>query len=233
MKMTIALVLEMTADNLRIACDMSRACIPTVACPISPSISWRGTSAATESTTTTSMAPERTNSSVISSASSPQSGWDTRSSSILTPSALAYTGSSACSASMKAALPPAFCTSAAICRATVVLPEDSGPKISMILPFGTPPMPSAISSATEPVCTACTVMCAFSPSFMMEPEPKLRSIWLIAVFSARALSSWVVSGDGAVAGFFFGAAFISFPFLSAMSDLSRDFTARNKPFFVF
>lgn len=33
----------------------------------------------------------------------------------------------ACSASINAASPPSFCTSAMTCRATVVLPEDSGP----------------------------------------------------------------------------------------------------------
>lgn len=35
--------------------------------------------------------------------------------------------SSACSASMKAAMPPAFCALATACSASVVLPEDSGP----------------------------------------------------------------------------------------------------------
>ena len=44
---------------MRSACDMSRACRPTNVSPISPSISARGVSAATESTTTTSTAPER------------------------------------------------------------------------------------------------------------------------------------------------------------------------------
>jgi len=65
--------------------------------------------------------------SVISSACSPVSGWDTKSSSMFTPSFSAYDGSSACSASTKAAVPPAFCTSATACSVSVVLPEDSGP----------------------------------------------------------------------------------------------------------
>jgi hypothetical protein len=34
---------------------------------------------------------------------------------------------------------------------SVVLPEDSGPKISMTRPRGMPPTPSAISSPSEPV----------------------------------------------------------------------------------
>ena len=45
--------------------------------------------------------------SAISSACSPVSGWETSSASVSTPSFLAYSGSSACSASMNAAMPPA------------------------------------------------------------------------------------------------------------------------------
>ena len=51
---------------------------------------------------------------------------------------------------MNAARPPHFWTSATACSAIVVLPEDSGPKTSIILPFGKPPTPSATSSASEP-----------------------------------------------------------------------------------
>ena len=54
--------------------------------PISPSISAFGVRAATESTMTTSTAPERTNASQISSACSPLSGWETKSSLTSTPS---------------------------------------------------------------------------------------------------------------------------------------------------
>src|SRR5881409_1138136 len=45
--------------SLRSACDINRACRPICASPISPSISAFGTSAATESTTTTSTPPDR------------------------------------------------------------------------------------------------------------------------------------------------------------------------------
>src|SRR6266576_3721905 len=45
---------ETAPVSFRSACDMSRACSPICASPISPSISAFGTSAATESTTTTS-----------------------------------------------------------------------------------------------------------------------------------------------------------------------------------
>ena len=71
--------------SLRSAWLISRAWRPTWVSPISPSISAFGVSAATESTATTSSAPERTSSSVISSACSPVSGWDTSSSSTFTP----------------------------------------------------------------------------------------------------------------------------------------------------
>ena len=57
--------------SLRMACDIIRACTPTVWSPIWPSSSARGVSAATESTATTSTAPERTSMSAISSACSP------------------------------------------------------------------------------------------------------------------------------------------------------------------
>ena len=142
---------DTTPVSLRRACDMSRACRPICASPISPSISARGTSAATESTTTTSTPPERTSTSTISSACSPLSGCDTSRLSRSTPSLRAYWASSACSASTNAAMPPSFCASAMICSVRVVLPDDSGPKISTTRPRGTPPMPRAKSRLTDPV----------------------------------------------------------------------------------
>ena len=98
--------------SLRSAWLISRACRPTWLSPISPSISAFGVSAATESIATTSSAPERISSSQISSACSPVSGWETRRSSMLTPIRRAYCGSIACSASMKAQMPPRRCASA-------------------------------------------------------------------------------------------------------------------------
>ena len=65
--------------------------------------------------------------SAISSACSPVSGWLTSRLSMSTPSFFAYSGSRACSASTNAAMPPAFWALATACRATVVLPLDSGP----------------------------------------------------------------------------------------------------------
>jgi hypothetical protein len=58
--------------------------------------------------------------SAISSACSPVSGWEMSRSLSLTPSFSAYDGSSACSASMNAAVPPFFWTSAMTWRVSVV-----------------------------------------------------------------------------------------------------------------
>ena len=74
MKMAMVPVLLTIPVSLRRAWDIKRACRPTKLSPISPSISALGTSAATESTTTTSRAPERTSASAISRACSPVSG---------------------------------------------------------------------------------------------------------------------------------------------------------------
>ena len=56
MKMAVVSNCDSEPASLRIACDMRRACRPTCVSPISPSISARGTSAATESMTTMSSA---------------------------------------------------------------------------------------------------------------------------------------------------------------------------------
>ena len=52
---------------------------------------------------------------------------------------------------MNAATPPAFWASAATCKESVVLPDASGPYISITLPFGTPPIPNARSIDNAPV----------------------------------------------------------------------------------
>ena len=89
MKIMVVLVWLSAPASLRRAWDMSLACRPTWLSPISPSISARGTSAATESMMTTSIAPEWISMSAISSACSPVSGWETSSASVSTPSFLA------------------------------------------------------------------------------------------------------------------------------------------------
>ena len=85
MKTAVVLDLEIVPESLRRAWLIRRAWRPTWESPISPSISARGTRAATESITMTSMAPERTSMSAISRACSPVSGWEISSSSVLTP----------------------------------------------------------------------------------------------------------------------------------------------------
>ena len=174
--------------SLRSACDISRACKPIWASPISPSSSARGTSAATESMTITSIAPDRTSTSAISSPCSPLSGCETRRLSTSTPSFLAYSASSACSASMNAARPPVFCASAMMCSESVVLPLDSGPKISMMRPRGMPPTPRATSTPMDPEGIELMAANSFAPSRMIEPLPNCRSICVRAVSAAFNLS---------------------------------------------
>src|SRR3984885_14317418 len=68
---------------------------------------------------------------------------------------------------------------------SVVLPDDSGPNISMTRPRGMPPTPSAISSPNDPVGIESTSYVApASPKRMTEPLPNCFSIWLSA--EARA-----------------------------------------------
>ena len=140
-----------------------------------------------------SSAPERISMSAISRACSPVSGWETSRSSVFTPSALAYSGSSACSASMKAAMPPAAWAFATACRATVVFPLASGPYISTTRPRGRPPTPSATSSAIDPVGTTPIGGRVSSPRRITEPLPWFFSIWARASCSAFSRSGAVIS----------------------------------------
>src|SRR5215472_2958461 len=90
---------------------------------------------------------------------------------------------------MKAQVPPPRWPSAITCRARVVLPELSGPYISMIRPRGKPPMPSAMSRPSEPVgITSVSAAASREPSFIIEPLPNARSIWPSAASRARCLS---------------------------------------------
>lgn len=85
MNIAVVLVLFIVPDNFLNACDINLAWRPTWESPISPSISAWGTNAATESITTISTASLLTKASQISRASSPVSGWLSKSSLILTP----------------------------------------------------------------------------------------------------------------------------------------------------
>src|SRR6056297_133674 len=93
---------------------------------------------------------------------------------------------------MNAAVPPAFWASAMMCRAWVVFPEDSGPKISMTRPRGIPPMPRAISRLMEPVDMVAMDWWASSDRRMTAPCPNLRSMEVRAVSRASLRNS---SGD--------------------------------------
>src|SRR5438128_5823519 len=81
---------------------------------------------------------------------------------------------------MNAAVPPAFCASAITCSAMVVLPDDSGPKISTTRPRGNPPTPSALSSEIEPLEITDTGRTVFDPSRRIVPLPNCFSIWTSA-----------------------------------------------------
>src|SRR6185437_9458105 len=187
--------------SLRSAWLISRACRPGSESPMSPSLSALGTRAATESTTTTSTAPDRTRISVISSPCSPVSGWDTSRLSMSTPSFLAYSTSSACSASMYAAAPPRRWAFATTCSASVVLPLDSGPKISVTRPRGMPPIPMAASRLIAPVgMTSTRTRGESAPIRMMAPLPQVFSIWVMARLRAflRSSESWGTSLSAAM-----------------------------------
>src|SRR4029079_483744 len=104
---------------------------------------------------------------------------------------------------MNAATPPFFWASAMTCWQTVVLPLDSGPKISVIRPRGTPPTPKARSNATEPVGMTSTARAPRSPRRMIAPRPNCFSIWRMAASTARLRSpffSGVVWGWAGAAG---------------------------------
>ena len=71
----------------------------------------------------------------------------------------------------------------------VVLPDDSGPKISTTRPRGKPPTPSAASKEIAPVeITEMGTTAPLLPSFMMEPLPNCFSICVMARSIARLFS---------------------------------------------
>jgi len=70
----------------------------------------------------------------------------------------------------------------------VVLPLDSGPKISTTRPFGNPPTPSAASNEMQPVEIDCTPAVSIrSPRRMMDPLPNCFSICVKAMSIALFL----------------------------------------------
>src|SRR5579864_4441066 len=91
---------------------------------------------------------------------------------------------------MNAAWPPIFCASAITCRDMVVLPPDSGPKISITRPRGNPPTPKAESRLIEPVGITLTgTRTSRLPNRTMEPLPYDFSICAIAFARFTVFSS--------------------------------------------
>src|SRR5262245_10109280 len=78
------------------------------------------------------------------------------------------------------------------CNASVVLPLDSGPKISTIRPRGMPCPPNAMSSDRQPVGIPSTTRFVPSPNCMIAPLPNCFSIWPSVFFSIfSSCETWV------------------------------------------
>jgi hypothetical protein len=75
-----------------------------------------------------------------------------------------------------------------MCWHSVVFPDDSGPKISVTRPRGTPPTPSARSSASDPVGIVSTARCVASPSLITAPSPYCLMMSLMALSNTAARS---------------------------------------------
>lgn len=78
-------------------------------------------------------------------------------------------------------------------RHKVVLPEDSGPKTSMMRPRGSPPTPSARSIAREPVGRTETFILEASPMRMRVPSPNCLLMVEIARLSVCVLVAITLS----------------------------------------
>ncbi len=112
---------------MRSAWLISRAWRPGSESPISPSISPAGVSAATESTTSTSIAPERNQRVADLERLLARIRLGDEEVFEIDTELAGIDRSSACSASTKAQMPPFFWASATVVQASVVLPELSGP----------------------------------------------------------------------------------------------------------
>ena len=70
------------------------------------------------------------------------------------------------------------------CSASVVLPDDSGPKTSIMRPRGKPFPPRAKSTDRLPVEIPSICIWQSAPRGMMEPSPNSFSIWASVFFSS-------------------------------------------------
>ncbi len=122
---------------------------------------------------------------------------------------------------MKAQTPPSACASAMMWLTSVVFPEDSGPKISTIRPRGTPPMPSARSSASAPVGIASTCTVPSAPRRISAPWPKSRSIWVTAASSAASFALASLAEASFKVTFLSAISFTSLPPVFGQLDLRQ------------
>src|SRR5215213_4639535 len=111
---------------------------------------------------------------------------------------------------MYAATSPDFCASATMWSASVVLPEDSGPKISMTRPRGMPPTPMLASNESEVVEMAGMSITSLSPRRMIEPLPNFFSMFASAASTALPRSAPCLSAMFATTSF-------SSPFLTLLN----------------
>src|SRR5437879_1168155 len=94
---------------------------------------------------------------------------------------------------MNAAWPPIFCACAITCSVMVVLPPDSGPKISTTRPRGNPPTPSAASRLSDPLGITLTgTSTSRLPKRMIAPLPYCFSICAMAASRTLLRSSAMV-----------------------------------------
>src|SRR5215475_778184 len=90
-------------------------------------------------------------------------------------------------------MPPAFWAWATTCSARVVLPELSGPKISMTRPRGSPPTPTAASRPMLEVEITGTSSDLWSPRRMIAPLPNCFSMLSRAASTAFAFSLFSIA----------------------------------------
>ncbi len=89
-----------------------------------------------------------------------------------------------------------------MCSESVVFPDDSGPKISIMRPRGTPPMPSAQSRPIEPVGIASIPTFAVLPSVIIDSSPNFVLIEAIASWIVARVSIFLFSPESSLAAFF-------------------------------
>src|SRR6478672_10238964 len=129
---------------------------------------------------------------------------------------------------MKAQTPPRACAWAMMWLTRVVLPEDSGPKISTIRPRGTPPIPSARSSARAPVGIDSTLTVPLSPSRIRDPSPNSFLMPLTVLSSAASLALASFAETSFKLTFLSAISITSLPPCSGQLDLGQRDVARTR-----